>query len=213
MPGKPALTLFHAPQSRAIIAQWMLEELGAPYEMKVLDLKKNEHKQADFLKINPLGKVPAIVHDGVAITEAAAICTYLADAFPKSGLAIPIGDQRRGPYLKWLFFGPSCMEPATVDRMFNRPPVNASTTGWGDFDQMLGMIGEAVAPGPYLFGKQFTAADVVIGSQMQWGTMTKAIPPREDIGAYIERLMARPALKRVYAKDAELVSARDKAAG
>lgn len=206
-----ALTLYHAPQSRAIIAQWMIEELGVPYEMKLLNLKKFEHKQPDYLKINPLGKVPAIVHDGVAITEAAAICTYLADAFPEKKLAIPVGDKRRGPYLKWLFFGPSCIEPASVDRLFSRAPVNPSSIGWGDFDRMLDMVGQAVTPGPYLFGQQFTAADVEIGSQMIWGTMTKAIPQRADIGGYIETLMARPALQRVFAKDAELAASLEKA--
>jgi glutathione S-transferase len=189
----------------------MLDERGIPYELTALTLKKNEHKKPDYLAVNPLGKVPAIVHDGVAITEAAAICTYLADAFPQAGLAIPVGDQRRGPYLKWLFFGPSCLEPAAVDRIFKRPAVNPSSTGWGDFDQMLDLVAKAVTPGPYLFGEKFTAADVVIGSQMQWGTMTKAIPERADIGAYIKTLMARPALQRVYAKDAELVAAQEKA--
>lgn len=206
-----ALTLYHAPQSRAIIAQWMLEELGVPYEMQLLNLKKNEHKQPDYLAVNPLGKVPAIVHDGVAVTEAAAICTYLADAFPDKNLAIPVGDRRRGPYLKWLFFGPSCLEPAVIDRVFKRPPVNPMSAGWGDLDQMLDLVAKAVAPGPYLFGNQFTAADIVIGSQLQWGTMIKAIPERADLGVYIKTLMARPALQRVYAKDAELVAAQGSA--
>lgn len=205
------LTLFHAPQSRAVIARWMLEELGIPYDLHVLNLKKNEHKRPDYLKINPLGKVPAIVHDGVAITEAAAICTYLADAFPEKKLSIPVGDTRRGPYLTWLFFAPSCIEPAIIDRAFKREPVKASSAGWGDLDQMLDMIARATSPGPYLFGEQFTAADVAIGSQMQWGTMFKAIPERDDIGAYIKRLMARPALQRVFAKDAELVAAQEMA--
>lgn len=199
------LALYHAPQSRSIIAQWMLEELGEPFELHLLDLKKGENRAAPYLAINPMGKVPAIVHDGVVVTEAAAICCYLADAFPKAGLAIPVGNKRRGPYVKWLFFGPGCLEPAVIDRMFERPPGPPSTLGYGDFDRVMDLLSAAVARGPYLLGEPFTAADVVLGSGLIWGMMTKAIPDRPELLAYTQRLRERPALRRVYEKDAELV--------
>ncbi len=104
------LTFYTNPMSRGRIARWMLEEVGEPYETVVLDYGTTM-KDADYLAVNPMGKVPALDHDGVVITEAAAICAYLADTFPQANLNVPIGDKRRGPYLKWLFFGPSCVEP------------------------------------------------------------------------------------------------------
>ncbi len=206
MAGEPDIVFYHAPQSRSIIVQWMLEELGQPFRLHLLNLKKNEHKQPDYLAINPMGKVPAITHKGVAITEAAAICCFLADTYPESGLAVPVGDPRRGPYLKWLFFSPSCLEPGIIDRMFSRPDVSPSSAGWGSFDATLDVITRAVAAGPYLLGAQFTAADVVIGSSLIWGTMVKVIPEWPEIAAYARRLQERPALQRVYARDAELVA-------
>ncbi|HEX5033312.1 MAG TPA: glutathione S-transferase, partial [bacterium] len=114
------LTLYHAAPSRSSIVRWMLEELGEPYELHVLSLAKGEQRQPSHLAVNPMGKVPALRHGDVVVTEAAAICTYLADEFPDAGLNIPIGDPRRGPYLKWLFFAPGCIEPAMTDRAFPR---------------------------------------------------------------------------------------------
>ena len=108
------LMLYHAAPSRSSIIRWMLEEIGVPYDLQLLKLAEGEQHTPAYRAINPMGKVPALKHGDVVITEAAAICTYLADAFPQAGLNIPIGDKRRGAYLKWLFFGPSCMEPAVV---------------------------------------------------------------------------------------------------
>lgn len=201
------IVFYHAPQSRAVIVHWMLEELGAPYEMRVLSLKANAHKQPEYLAVNPMGKVPAIVHKGAPISEAAAICCYLADAYPEAGLAPPPGDPRRGPYLKWLFFGPSCLEPALTDRMFKRPEAPASALGWGGYEAAVGHAADAVkSASPWLLGAQFTAADVVIGSNVIWGLMAGPLDPRPEFTAYAERLKARPALQRVFAKDAELAS-------
>ena len=109
------ITFYHAAPSRSSIVHWLLEEIGEPYELHQINFKKNEQKAPAYLAVNPLGKVPAISHDGVVITEAAAICCYLADAFPKANVPGRRGDRRRGPYLKWLFYGPSCLEPA-IDR-------------------------------------------------------------------------------------------------
>jgi glutathione S-transferase len=207
MTTAPELILYHIAPSRSSIVHWMLEEVGQPYRLEVLDHKKGENRQAAYLAVNPMGKVPALKHGDVVITEAAAICCYLADAFPDAGLSVPLGDRRRGPYLKWLFFGPSCLEPAIIDRMFKRreaPP--ASALGYGDFDTVLNVVAGAVQPGPFLLGEQFTAADVVIGSDLRWGMMTGAVPERAEIVAYTARFAERPALKRAFAKDTELAA-------
>jgi glutathione S-transferase len=206
MTSEPEIVFYHAPQSRALIVHWMLEEVGAPYRMHLLDLKKGEHKKPAYLAVNPMGKVPALAHGEVVITEAAAICAYLADAFPDARLAPSVGDRRRGSYFRWLFFGPGCLEPAVTDRMLERPAGPSGSLGYGTFDTMLDVVTKALAPGPYLLGDQFTAADVVLGSGLQWGMMTKAIPERPEIVTYTGRLHERPALQRVYAKDAELVA-------
>jgi glutathione S-transferase len=132
------LTLYHAAPSRSSIARWMLEELGQPYAIRPVSLKKGEHRQPAYLAVNPMGKVPALRHGDSVITEVAAICCYLADAFPQARLSIPVGDPRRGEYLKWLFFGPSCVEPAVTERAFpRREPAPRSTLGFGDFETVM----------------------------------------------------------------------------
>lgn len=199
-----ALVLYHAVPSRGSIARWMLEELGEPYEIRLLDLKNEENRQPAYLKINPMGKVPALDHDGAVITEAAAICCYLADVFPKAKLNIPLGDARRGPYLKWLFFGPSCFEPAMTDKLLQRPAAPRGTAGWGDYETVMSILSDAVKRGPYLFGDQFTAADVVIGSGLRWGMLFKGVPDTAEFTAYVQRLSDRPAMKRAVQKDEEL---------
>jgi glutathione S-transferase len=196
------LTLYHAIPSRSSIARWMLEEVGEPYAIKRLDLQRGENREPAYLAVNPMGKVPAIDHDGVVVTEAAAICAYLADAFPQAKLNAPVGDPRRGPYLKWLFFGPSCVEPAITDRAFPRKEeAQRSTLGHGDYDTVIDVLAKGVARGPFILGDQFTAADVIIGSGLRWGMMFKLIPERPEFVAYSARLGERPALKRAQEKD------------
>jgi glutathione S-transferase len=203
----PNLTLYHASPSRSSIVLWMLEELGEPYDLHVMSFKTGEHRSADYLKINPMGKVPALKHGDTVITEGAAICTYLADAFPQAGLNVPIGDTRRGPYLKWLFFGPSCLEPAITDRSFPRAgEAPRQALGYGDHESVMNVLSDAVRGGPYLLGEQFTAADVVIGSGIRWGMMFKGVPERPEFVAYAKRLQERPAAKRASAKDQELAA-------
>jgi glutathione S-transferase len=206
VPGEfDMLTLYHAVPSRSAITRWMLEEVGEPYDIHLLDLQAGDNNKPDYLAVNPMGKVPALDHDGVIVTEAAAICTYLADTFPKAGLNVPVGDKRRGPYLKWLFFGPSCIEPAITDRAFPRKEeVRRSTLGHGDYDTVMDVLAKAVARGPYLLGEQFTAADVIIGSGLGWGMMFKLIPERPEFTAYVARLDERPAAKRAKQKDEAL---------
>lgn len=190
------LVFYHAFPSRAITVHWMLEELGVPYTLKTLDLQKDEHRTADYLAINPMGKVPAIVHKGVAVSEVAAICTYLADAFPEAGLAVPIGDPLRGPYLKWLFFASGCIEPAVSDRLFQRPPATETAIGYGSHERVMQVLDEAVAASRYLVGGRFTAADLLIGAQLGWGIRFAGIDPTPAMTDYVARLQARPAWQR-----------------
>jgi glutathione S-transferase len=155
-----------------------------------------------------MGKVPALKHGETVVTEAAAICTYLADEFPQAQLNVPIGDPRRGTYLKWLFFAPSCVEPAITDRAFPRKEeARRAMLGYGDFDTVMNVVAGAVEPGPYLMGDQFTAADVVLGSTLRWGMMFGLVPKRPEFVAYVGRLEQRPALQRATALDQELATA------
>ena len=200
-----ALTLYHASPSRSSVVLWMLEELGEPYDIHLLSLQKEENRKPDYLAINPMGKVPALRHGDTVITELAAICTYLADAFPEKKLNVPIGTPQRGVYLKWLFFGPGCLEPAVTDRAAPRKePARRGMLGYGDFDTTMDTIAAAVAKGPWLMGEQFTAADVVIGANIRWGMIFKMIPERPEFTAYAARIAARPAAQRAEAKDKEM---------
>jgi glutathione S-transferase len=201
------LTLYHAAPSRSSIVRWMLEEIGEPYELKLLRLSEGDQQKPDYLAINPMGKVPALQHGDVVITESAAICTYLADAFPKAGLSVPIGDPRRGIYLKWLFFGPGCLEPAVIDRAAPRKEEpRRAMLGYGDFDTVMNVLAKAVEKGPWLMGEQFTAADVIIGANIRWGMIFKLLPERKEFLDYAARIAARPAAQRAEAKDKELAA-------
>jgi glutathione S-transferase len=202
------LTLYHAAPSRSSITRWMLEEVGEPYDIHLLNLGTGDNRKPDYLAINPMGKVPTLKHGDTVITEAAAICAYLADEFPRAKLNVPIGTPRRGVYLKWLFFGPSCIEAAIMDRTFPRKEeARRAALGYGDFDTAMDVTAKAVAKGPYLMGDQFTAADVIIGSTLRWGMMFKMVPERPEFTAYTNRLATRPALQRAEAKDKELAAA------
>jgi glutathione S-transferase len=196
------LTLYHGSPSRSSIVLWMLEEVGEPYDVHLLSLSKGDNRAPDYLAVNPMGKVPALRHGDTVITEVAAICTYLADAFPAAGLNVPVGTPQRGVYLKWLFFGPGCIEPAVIDRAAPRKEeARRAMLGYGDFDTTMNVVAAAVGKGPYLMGEQFTAADVVVGSHIRWGMMFKMIPERGEFTAYAARLAARPAAQRAEMKD------------
>jgi glutathione S-transferase len=201
----PELTLYHIAPSRSSIALWMLEEVGEPYDIKLLKMSEGDNLKPDYLAVNPMGKVPALQHGDAVITEVAAICTYLADEFPARNLNVPVGNPRRGVYLKWLFFGPSVIEPAMTDRAFPRKESpRTSAIGWRDFDMVLDIVANAIGEAPYLMGDQFTAADIVIGSGLRYGMMFKMIPERKEFTDYVARFTARPAVQRAEAKDKEL---------
>ena len=192
------ITFYTNPQSRGRIVHWLLEELGVPYDMNILDFEKGDHKKPEYLKINPMGKVPAVVHRGVVVTEAAAICTYLADAYPEAGLAPALNDPQRGTYLRWLFFGAGCIEPAIVDKLFARPPVERKgAVGYGSYDDTLNALETALTPGPFILGERFSVADVYVGAQVQWGLMVKGLDPRPKFQQYAERIAQWPALSKL----------------
>lgn len=195
------------PMSRGRIVRWMLEEIGQPYRTEVMNYRENM-KSPEYLAINPMGKVPAIVHRGVVVTEAAAICAYLADAFPAAGLAPALDDPLRGSYYRWLFFAAGPVEAAVSAKAMNllAPPEKAGMVGYGSFEQMLETFEQAAASAsPWLLGEQFSAADVYFGSQVLWGQMFKTLPEREAFTRYGERLRSRAAWQRAGALDDALI--------
>lgn len=201
---EPALTLYHAPQTRSSGVRILLEELGAPHTLDVLDLQSGRGREPAYLRINPLGKVPALRHGEALITEQAAIYLYLADQFPERGLAPPIGDPLRGPYLRWMVFYGSSFEPAVVDRALQREPGPKAMSPYGDFDAVLRTVVEALTPGPYLLGERHSAADVLWGAALGWTTGFKLVPEEPAIMAYLARVNARPAVRKIMAEEAAL---------
>jgi glutathione S-transferase len=193
---------YHNPRSRAQMVHWMLEEVGAPYRTIILDFDKGEHKTPEFLAINPMGKLPTIIHRDTVVTETGAIIAYLADAFPDARLAPPPGDPRRGIWLRWLFFGAGCFEPALLDRMTQRTqPEPKAMVGHGSYEDVLVALGKMLDPGPYILGDQFSAADVYVGAELNWAMMFGApgLKGNPIFDAYVARLTDRPAYKRASA--------------
>jgi glutathione S-transferase len=198
------VTLFHSPNSRSAGALTLLEELGIPYKLHVLNMHVSEQRDPAYLAINPMGKVPAIKHGDVLVTEQVAIFIYLPDAFPKAGLAPAIGDPLRGPYLRWLVYYGSCFEPAVVDKAMKREPAMPRMNPYGDFDTMLKTLLDQLRKGPYILSDRFSAADVLWGTALTWTTSFNLVPSGPEIRDYLARWQARPAFARVKAKDAEL---------
>jgi len=201
------LTHYHAPNTRSASVRWLFEELGAPHETKVLNLAKGEHKTPEYLAINPMGKVPAIVHDGTPITEVGAIAIYLADLFPQAGLAPAINDPARGTYLRWIIYNQSAVEPAICDFALKREPGQPSMMPYGTYDETITTLAGALSQGPYILGDRFSAADVVVGSGVRWMLKFKLLPERPEFTSYADRVTQRPAFVRAMAKDAELAKA------
>lgn len=196
------IVFYHNPQSRGRIAHWMLEEVGAAYKTELLRFDRGENKQPQFLAINPMGKIPTIKHGDTVVTEAGAICAYLADAFPSANLAPATTSPERGTYYRWMFFGAGCLEPALVDHMFKRPPVDRpSAIGYGSYADTLNALEKAVTAGQWILGERFSAADVYLGSEIGWGLLAKALEPRKAFQDYVARCAERPAFKRAAAQD------------
>lgn len=206
------LMLFHAPRTRSSGTLMLLEELGAAYDLHVVDMKADEQRQPAFLALNPLGKVPAIRHGDAIVTEQGAIVIYLADLFPQAGLAPTLDDPLRGPYLRWLVFYGSSFEPAIVDRAMSREPGPLAMSPYGTYDAVLDAIVAQMRGGPWLLGDRFTAADILWGMALTWTTMFKLVPERSEITAYLARFRERPAFAKVNAIDAKLAAEQEAAA-
>ncbi|KQN07323.1 glutathione S-transferase family protein [Sphingomonas sp. Leaf25] len=194
------LTLYTNPMSRGRIARWMLEEVGADYQVEMLGYGGTMKDDA-FLAVNPMGKVPAIVHGGRVVTECAAICAYLADAFPQAGLA-PRADER-ADYYRWMFFAAGPVEAAITNRSLGVVPTSDQQrmVGYGEYDRVVAVLEAAVSAHPYIAGDRFTAADVYVGSHVMWGTQFGSLPKLDAFMAYLGRLVDRPAHVRASALD------------
>src|SRR5262245_12616584 len=205
------LTFYTNPMSRGRIVRWMLEEVGQPYETVLLDFMTGA-KSADYLAINPMGKVPAITHGDTVVTEAAAICAYLADAFPQAGLAPPSGSKLRGPYYRWLFYGAGPVEAMGSNHAmgWTPPPERRGMFGYGSRQAVLDTLEQAVSRADYLVGDKFSAADLYVGAQIGWGLQFGTMDKRPAFEAYFARLASRPAAARAREIDDGLIAAAKK---
>lgn len=204
------IVFYTNPMSRGRLVRWMLEEVGQPYRTEVLEYG-GSMKAPAYLALNPMGKVPTITHRGTVVTEAAAICSYLADAFPAAGLAPSLSDPLRGRYYRWMFFAAGPVEAAVSAKALGllAPAEKAGTVGYGSFEQVIDALEQAVVEGgPWLLGEQFSAADVYVGGQVMFGLRFKSIEPRPAFVAYVQRLTAREAFLRAAAHDDALIPPR-----
>jgi glutathione S-transferase len=198
------LTLYTNPRSRGRIARWMMEEVGQPYEAKVVNFGP-EMNTPDYLLMSPMGKVPVLVHGGHVVSECAAICAYMADAFPETGLAPALGD--RADYYRWMFFAAGPVEAAVTNRALGVvvPDDRSGMVGYGSYERTVATLEKAISAGPFICGPQFTAADVYVGAQVVWGLQFGSLPDSAPLKAYAERVTARAAYKRsVELSDADL---------
>ena len=199
------VTLYHAPNTRSSRFIWLLEEIGEPYQVKHVSVRRRDgssEQDPEYRRIHPHGKVPAIVHDGASVFESAAIALYPRGGVPARGArAWPSGTRRRGPYLTWLAYYAGVMEPAFVGKALGFATTN-STTGWAPTEEILAYVSAALAKGPFLMGEQLTTADFLFGSTFALFKGSPLLPPSDAIDAYVKRLVERPAYKRALAKDA-----------
>jgi len=190
------IKLYWSPRSRSFTAIWLMEESGLAYERVLTDINTGAQKAPDYLKINPMGKVPALVDGDAKLAEAAAICAYVADRYPESRLAPATDDPNRARYMQWLFFGPSCIEPALI-QLFTKLNVPSRMAAWGSATQVFDVLDAELQKGPWLLGEQFSAADITIGAGLNYAVRVfKMVPPRPSFDAYIDRCAARPAFQR-----------------
>jgi glutathione S-transferase len=192
----PMMKLYWSPRSRSFSALWLMEETGQPYERVLIDITTGAQKRPEFLAVNPMGKVPALKDGDSALGEAAAICAYVADRYRQTKLAPDPADPERAKYLQWLFFSPSCLEPALM-QIFTKIEVPASTAAWGSATQVFDVLDDALEKGPWILGDAFSAADIMIGSGLNFAVrLFKMVPSRPSFDRYIDRCAARPAFQR-----------------
>lgn len=201
------LVFYHNPQSRSRIVRWMLEEVGQPYRTEILDYATTL-KSAEYLAINPMGKIPAIRHGDTVVTECAAICAYLADAFPEAGLAPPLKDRRRGPYFRWLFFAAGPLEAASANKALGVevPPDRKRMVGYGSYEDVTNALETAVADRDYVAGDAFSAADVYVGSHLAFGMQFGLLEKRPAFERYVAHVTSRPAAVRAREMDDALIA-------
>ena len=213
MTDVPKVMLYHSPNTRSTGALILLEELGAPYELRVLNLKVGEQREPAYLALNPMGRVPAVKHGDAFITEQVAIYIYLADLFPEAGLTPALDDPSRGPYLRWITYYGSSFEPALIDKFMKREPAPVTQSPYSDYDSMLGALEAQLSRGPYLLGERMTAADILWGVAFSWTMMFGLVPRKDVFTAYAERITSRPAFQRITAADAEMAAQHAAACG
>ena len=189
------MQLYWSPRSRSFTALWLMEETGQPYERVLTDISTGAQKTPEYLAINPMGKVPALKDGEAVLAETGAICAYVTERYPEAKLAPPLGDPLRARFLYWLFFLPACIEPAIV-QISTKLEMNPVAAGWGDAQRVFDVLDAALAKGPWILGANFSAADVAIGSSLNFARMFKMLPPRPSFDAYIDRCIARPAFQR-----------------
>jgi len=204
--------LFYAPQSRATGVRVLLEELGAPYTLNVLNVKLGENRQPSFLAINPAGKVPTVRCGNAVITEQVAIYIFLADLFPEKGLTPALDDPRRGPYLRWFVYMASCFEPALVDRALKREEAPQIMSPYGSYDTVMENMRTQLASGPFVLGEQMTALDILWAMGLRWGMVFGLVPEFEEFKAYTQRFFERPAAVKVLQEDQNLAKEQEDAA-
>ena len=188
------MKLYWSPRSRSFTALWLMEETGQPYERVLTDITTGAQKTPEYLAVNPMGKVPALGDGDATLAEAAAICAYVAERYPEAKLAPPLGDPSRAKYLYWLFFSPGCIEPAMV-QLATKIEMNPAAAGWGEAQRVFDVLDAALTKGPWILGDTFSAADIVIGSGLNFAVrMFKMVPSRPSFDAYHRSLRGAPGI-------------------
>ncbi|BBP84896.1 MULTISPECIES: glutathione S-transferase family protein [unclassified Pseudomonas] len=202
------VTLFHCPHTRSSGVLTLLEELGADYDLHLMNMHKGEQRQPAYLAINPMGKVPALRHGETIITEQVAVYLYLADLYADAGLTPSLDSPQRGTFLRWMVFSGTCFEPAVVDHALQRAPVEPSRSPYGDFATVLDTLAEHLQGRTWMLGDSYSVADVLWGTALNWTMAFGLIPERPVFRAYVERFLARPAVQRARAKDVALAESQ-----
>lgn len=201
------LALYHAIPSRSLTVHWALEELGVDYEIRPISIEAGDHKTPEYLALNPMGRVPTLVHGDIVVTETAAICAYLADAFPEAGLSVPLDSPDRGAWYRWLFFAPVTMEPSVLWAAGNL--AGGDYEPFASIDDVANTLRLALADKKFIVGDHFTAADIMIAGGIWWGTtLMPVLPKHPELMEYLEGIIARPAYQRSIVAD--LASMRSK---